>query len=136
MRKPETLGGWMFLVFGAACCLAIIRLNWGLALFVMAMTPLAWGIVRCRQETPPDQVTTWILLGSGVLLAYAFSPGPFVALGQVYYHVTGSSGWWNSVWGWIYRPHLELMTGRFGSEPFRNGFTDYIIQWQILFSFG
>ena len=109
-------------------------MNWGLALFVTVVIPLAWGIIRLFQSPPPDRITTWILVAVGAFSVYALSPGPFVAFGQLYYQVTGSSGWWNEVWTWLYHPHLELMTGRFGSEPFQDNFTNYLIQWQILFS--
>ena len=133
MKGQRRLGVWFCICFGLAYGLALLRMNWGLALFATAGIPLAWGILRLFQSPPPDRITTWILLVAGVFLVYALSPGPFVAMGQLYYQVTGSGEVWNWAWAWLYRPHIELMTGRFGSEPFQESFTEYLIQWQILF---
>ncbi len=131
MKIPASM---LAVVFTAICLILIFQWNWGLALFLASITPLVYGTARLVRNPAPDSMDTFLLLAGGTLLAYAFSPGPFVGCGQLYYQVTGSSGFWSEAFSWIYSPHIALCTGRFGSAQFNTGFWNYIIQWQLLCS--
>ncbi|TWU60359.1 hypothetical protein Poly51_06340 [Rubripirellula tenax] len=118
----------------SALWLVVFRLNWGLALFLAAIAPLALGVARLVQTQASNRWDSFWLIFGGLLLAYAFAPGPYVGLGQLYYQVTGSPGFWGEAFSVVFSPHMALSVGRFGSDQFNTGLWDYIVQWQILCS--
>ncbi|WP_146537610.1 hypothetical protein [Rubripirellula reticaptiva] len=122
------------IVAGVALWVLLVKLNWGLALFLVSLTPLALGVARLSRRPTPNRWDTFWLISGGLLLLYALSPGPYAGCGQLYYQFTGSPGFWGGAFSHVYSPHMALSVGRFGSEQFNTGLWDYIVQWQILCS--
>ena len=129
---PKSIRSLLMTVFAIACFFGLLWFNWGLVLAIAAFAPLAYGLRRLNAANNQSRVLTFVLLLGGCLLAYIFSPGPFVGVAEVSHATLGTSGPMNDVFNYIYRPHLEFCTGRYASEVFNRLFTDYIVQWQLL----
>ncbi|KAA5544308.1 hypothetical protein FYK55_08130 [Roseiconus nitratireducens] len=129
---PKTIQQLLVIVAAIGLVFAIVKWNWGLAIFLASLLPLAYGVYRWRRSSGLARLlaTAWILVGAG--LVYGTSPGPYVGSTVILHRLTGAGQSMNSWFGFLYRPHIELCTGRFGSEPFNTVFTDYIVQWQVL----
>ncbi|MDM4019484.1 hypothetical protein [Roseiconus lacunae] len=129
---PKSIQQLLSIVATIALCFAIIKWNWGLAIFLGTLAALFFGVHSWRKASGFARILPAAILLISVGLVYAVSPGPYVGAMVIIHRLTGAGSHMNTWYNFIYRPHVELCTGRFGSEGFNTIYTDYIVQWQLL----
>ena len=129
---PKSIQHLLAIVAAIALCFAIVRWNWGLAIFLVSLALLFYGVYSWRRSSGLARLLPSAFLFIAIGLVYATSPGPYVGAMVVVHRLTGAGSDMNTWFNFVYRPHIELCTGRFGSEGFNTIFTDYIVQWQVL----